>query len=147
MVSKIDTILVKTVQGRSIDAAKAMVAFCPSSLQTAKMMPTAAVRAAIPLINAQEWERYITMPTQQPPPSTTAGPVHWWKSRLADFPSLAPVAIAYLLSPRSAAQAERTFSRLGHIQTDDRLNMCNQTLQGLTFIYLNKQLFAIKAVA
>jgi hypothetical protein len=29
----------------------------------------------------------------------------------------------------SAAQAERTFSRLRHIQTDDRLNMTNETLQ------------------
>ena len=30
------------------------------------------------------------------------------------FPRLAPVAIAYLLTPKSSAQAERTFSLLGH---------------------------------
>lgn len=145
------------------------------------------MKAAIPLINEKEWEHYITLPTQQPPPvkkagdvhfhffifyfiilkaslpsSTTDGRVRWWKSRLADFPSLAPVAIAYLLTPRSAAQAERTFSRLGHnvdrpflfffsntkfcpflIQTSDRLNMVDPTLQGLAFMYLNKGLFQI----
>ena len=38
----------------------------------------------------------------------------WWKSRIADFPNLAPIAIAYLLFPKSSCQAERTFSLLGH---------------------------------
>ena len=36
------------------------------------------------------------------------------KLRMDQFPKLAPVAIAYLLSPQSAAQAERSFSLLGH---------------------------------
>jgi len=31
--------------------------------------------------------------------------------------------IAYLRAPRSSAAAERSFSLLGHIQTDDRLNI------------------------
>ncbi len=49
-----------------------------------------------------------------PPPSTTEGRVQLWKQRIAEFPNLAPVAAAYLEIPRSAAQAERSFSLLGH---------------------------------
>ena len=45
---------------------------------------------------------------QFPPTASTA-------LTLQRFPNLAPVAIGYLLSPRSAGQAERTFSLLGHI--------------------------------
>ena len=59
------------------------------------------------------------------------------------FPKLAPVAIAYLLSPRSAAAAERTFSLLGHIQTPQRLNMQDSTLSALAFCYINKELFEV----
>eukprot|EP00668_Euglena_longa_P023426 GGOE01029271.1.p1 GENE.GGOE01029271.1~~GGOE01029271.1.p1 ORF type:complete len:149 (+),score=9.30 GGOE01029271.1:254-700(+) len=71
-----------------------------------------------------------------PKPTTTAGRVAWWKARLREFPSLAPVAIAHLLAPRSATQAERTFSCLRHIQTDDRLNVTNETLLRGFFVAL-----------
>ena len=70
--------------------------------------------------------------------------MEWWKIRASEFPTLAPVAQAYLSFPRSSAQSERTFSFVGHIQTDDRLNMSNQVLGALTFIYVNKQLFCIE---
>ena len=36
--------------------------------------------------------------------------------RFHQFPRLSPVAIAYLLTPKSAARAERSFSLIGHIQ-------------------------------
>ena len=42
---------------------------------------------------------------------------------------------------RSAAQAERFFSLLGHIQTDDRFNMSDSVLQALSFVYTNKDLY------
>ena len=96
-------------------AAKALVSFDPAHLQTAKVLPTAAMKKAIPLVDEAEWERYIVLPPQQPPPKSTAGRVQWWKQRLSEFPKLAPIAIAYLLTPRSAAQAERSFSLLGHV--------------------------------
>ena len=48
---------------------------------------------------------------------------------VAWVPRLASVAIAYLLTPRSAAQAERTFSLLGHVKGRHSLVMCCQ-LQG-----------------
>lgn len=84
-------------------------------------LPTKYITPVIPLVDAAEWEQYIVQQPQQPPPDTTAGRVQWWKERLGQFPKLAPVAIAYLSAPRSASQAERSFSLLGHIQTDDRL--------------------------
>ena len=64
---------------------------------------------------------------------------------------------AYLSAPCSAAQAERTFSLLDHIQTDDRLsrdlmllsfmmslhtNMSDTVLEALAFVCINKSLFA-----
>lgn len=66
---------------------------------------------------------------QVPSLSSTLGRVNWWKARVAEFPQLAPVAVAYLLTPKSSAQAERTFSLLGHVQTDDRLNMAKHLQQ------------------
>ena len=43
------------------------------------------------------------------------------QNNMKAFPQLASIATAYLSFPRSAAQAERSFSLLGHIQSDDRL--------------------------
>lgn len=143
MIEKINNLFTKTIKAPGIQGAQALVAMCPGSLQTDKMMKTAVIKRLVPLVDEQEWEKYITLPRQLPPPSTTAGRVHWWKQRLAEFPRLAPVAIAYLLSPRSAAQAERTFSLLGHIQTPQRLNMEDTTLRALTFCYVNKELFEV----
>lgn len=56
MKGKINQLLVKTIKGPAIKVAQAMVAFCPSTLQTPKMVSTAAMKAAIPLINEHEWE-------------------------------------------------------------------------------------------
>ena len=114
MIQKINNLLVKTVKASAIKAVQALVAFCPSSLQTAKMVSAAAAAAAIPLVDPSEWDRYLSLPKQDPAPTTTAGRVQWWLSRLTQFPNLAPIAVAYLVTPRSAAQAERTFSLLGH---------------------------------
>ena len=41
------------------------------------------------------------------------------------------------LLPCSSALVERSFSRLGHIQTKDRLNMRDDTFEALTFMYVN----------
>ena len=79
MLEKIDQLLVKTVKATAIKAATAMVAFCPSTSYTGKMVSTTAIKAAVPLVNEREWERSATFPTQQPAPSTTAGRVRWWK--------------------------------------------------------------------
>ena len=170
--NKADKLIVKTIQPRAIKVAQALAAFCPSKLQTNHMVSTNAMQEAVPLVNREEWEHYITLPTQQPAPSSTSGRIDWWKSRLADFPTLAAVAIAYLLTPRSSSQAERSFSLLGHtmtgpfgilkgsssakekcaipsqgpaisIQTDDRLNMLDSTLDALAFVYINKKLFTL----
>ena len=119
----------------------------------------------VPLVDPDEWGKYTALPKQLPAPTTTAARVHWWKARLREFPKLAPVCIAYWLSPKSASQSERSFSHLRHIpvcflplsspmpqvskvsikqavciQTDDRLHMANETLQALAFTYMNKGL-------
>ena len=117
MLLKANKILSTTVKADVIKLAQAMVSFCPANLQTSKVLSTMEMVAAIPLVNALEWEQYLTLPAQRPPPSSTAGRIAWWKARLLAFPTLAPVAIAYLQTPRSSAQSERTFSLLGHIWT------------------------------
>ena len=114
MVAKMNDLLVKTVKAPAIKRAHALVSFDPSRLQTSKMAPSAAIKDAIPLVDTAEYERYVSYPAQQPPLLTTQGQVDWWRSRLSDFPKLAPLAIAFLLTPRSSCQAERTFSLLGH---------------------------------
>ena len=43
-----------------------------------------------------------------------SGYVEWWKTRVGDFPTLAPIAKAFLLTPCSAALPEWVFSLLGH---------------------------------
>lgn len=143
MVSKTDDLLVKTVKGPGVKKAQALASFDPSVLQTSKVSSAPQMKEAIPSVDIAEYEKYLTLPCQVPALTTTQGRVDWWKSRLDLFPKLAPLAIAYLLTPRSAARAERTFSLLGHIQTDDRLNMVNETLQALTFVYINHGLFTI----
>ena len=40
------------------------------------------------MVDAQEWDRYLTLPAQLPP-HTTDGRVFWWKSRMQDFAVLA----------------------------------------------------------
>lgn len=105
LVEKTDNLLGKTIKGSAIEASQCIVAMCPSSLQTSKMRGCEMVKRCIPLVDSAEWERYIVLPAQQPAPTTTEGRVQWWKVRLQDFPTLAPVCIAYLLAPRSAAQA------------------------------------------
>ena len=72
-----------------------------------------------------------------------------------EFPNLAPVAIAYLLAPRSSAAAERPFSLLGHSlvctvtggdkvqMRSDRLGMSDLTLDSSSLVYINKRLYTI----
>lgn len=117
MIEKINGLMTKTIKAQAIRAAQAMAAFCPSMLQTTDMLDTKVMKEAIPMVDTSEWEKYITMPKQEPAPTTTEGRIQWWKQRIASFPKLAPVAISYLLAPKSAAQAERSFSCLGHIRT------------------------------
>lgn len=164
MDAKISNFLTKVVKPQSANVAKAMAALCPGNLQTTKVVTKKEMVAAIPLVNGDEWERYFVLEPQKPAPASTAGRVAWWQSRLDAFPTLAPIAIAYLLTPRSSALAERTFSLLGHkgacicnkgkifehsqmpapdIQTCDRLNMTDATLASLAFVYINKRLFSI----
>ena len=85
-----------------------------SKLQSTSMMKTADVISVMPLVSPDEWEQYIAHMPPLPSPTTTLGRVAWWKQRIGVFPTLAPVAVGYLLTPRSAAQSERTFSLLGH---------------------------------
>jgi hypothetical protein len=87
-ITKLNSILTKTVRGPSIKAAQGFLAMCPSSLQTSKMLGTAAIKAAIPLVDGMEWEQYVTLPAQTPPPSTTAGRIAWWRARQTEFPTL-----------------------------------------------------------
>ena len=138
-----NSVLTKTVKGKAIKAAQCLASMCPSLLQGKSMVGTVDMCSTFPLVPAEEWEKYIILPAQQPPPTTTAGRVEWWKNRLGDFPVLGPLAIAYVQFPRSAARSERTFSLVGHIQTEDRLNMSNPTMQNLAFLYINKQLFSV----
>jgi hypothetical protein len=39
--------------------------------------------------------------------------------------------------PASSAEVEGSFSKLGHIQTKDRLNMRDDTFESLVFLYTN----------
>ena len=127
-------LLSRTIKVPAIEAAKCIVAMCPSSLQTPKMCCSEVVKKFIPLVDATEWDRYTALPAQQPPPTTTAARVHWWRVRMQDFPKLAPVCIAYLLAPRSAAQAERMFSLLGHVS---RCPLCGFHFQRVPGLYPN----------
>lgn len=68
MIVKIDGLICKTIKATAIKTAQAMVALCPSSLQTSKMVPSKRMKEVIPLIDEEEWDRYLTMPAQQPPP-------------------------------------------------------------------------------
>ena len=52
---------------------------------------TSDIKNIIPLVNCAGWDRYLTVPPQVPAPSTTAGRVQWWQTRIADFPKLAPL--------------------------------------------------------
>ena len=90
MIQKIDALIVKTIKGPAVKAANIIAALCPSNLQTPKMVPSAVAKESIPLIDTTEWDRYLTLPAQQPAPSSTAGRVQWWLTRMAEFPKLAP---------------------------------------------------------
>ena len=114
LADKVDKILVKTVRGPAIEALQCIAAMCPSTLQTEKMCTPEAMGKSIPLVDQEEWAKYTALPRQLPPPSSTAARVHWWKVRLAEFPKLAPICIAYLLCPKAAGQCERTFSQMRH---------------------------------
>ena len=50
---KIDNIMARTVKAESKNALKAMVAFDPSHLQTAKMVSRAVMQEAIPAVNLE----------------------------------------------------------------------------------------------
>lgn len=123
LVHKVDALFTKTVKAQAVKCASCLLGFSPASLQTTRMPTTENVRAAMPSVSAEEWEKYITLPAQVPPPSTTLGCVEWWKTRAGDFPTLAPIAKAFLLTPRSAALSERTFSLLGHSQATESVQM------------------------
>ena len=45
----------------------------------------------MPIIDVAEWEKYCTLPIQNPLPTLTSGRVEWWAHRLSEFPSLAPI--------------------------------------------------------
>ena len=55
-----------------------------------------------------------------------------------DFPTLSSIAVFFVRRPRSACHVERTFSLMGHIQTQDRLHMGNNTLRHLAMMCVNK---------
>lgn len=80
MVDKTNNIITKTIKGAGVLAAQAMVAMCPTSLQTEKMLKATEMKRIVPLIDEKEWDKYIVLPAQKPPPSSTAGCVEWWKS-------------------------------------------------------------------
>lgn len=67
---KVDSILTKTVKANAIKAASCILSMCPSTLQTPNMVATDVIKSVVPLIDPLEWERYITLPAQTPPPTT-----------------------------------------------------------------------------
>ena len=83
MINKIDNVLDHTVKDSAKLAAKTIVGLCPGNLQTTKVLKTKMAKKAIPLINEDDWEQYITMPQQVPAPGTTQGRVQWWMNRLS----------------------------------------------------------------
>ena len=62
MIEKADNVLVKTVKGDAIKLAEALLSFCPSNLQTEKMRSAKEIEQTIPLVNLDEWEKYIMLP-------------------------------------------------------------------------------------
>lgn len=62
LVTKVNSLLTKTIKSRGIKGANALVSLCPSTLQTKKMVKTDDMVAIMPLVNASEWERYIALP-------------------------------------------------------------------------------------
>lgn len=79
MVEKTNNLTTKTIKGDGVRTVQAIASLCPGTLQTEKMVTTTEIKKVLPLINAAEWEKYITLPPQKPPPSTTNGRIEWWK--------------------------------------------------------------------
>ena len=83
LVNKITTMMTRTIKERGVRVANALNAFCPGNLQSPKMLNSLDMTSLVPLVPLVEWEHYIALPAQRPPPSTTAGRVEWWKGSLS----------------------------------------------------------------
>eukprot|EP00665_Eupelagonemidae_sp_cell47_P016892 gene16892-biopygen8044 len=95
-------------------------------------------------VNEAEWDRYRKKATKLATlfelPKKASGVLAWWAEACVRdaFPTIAKfVCDVIAMLPCSSALVERSFSRLGHIQTKERLNMRDDTFEALTFLYVN----------
>jgi hypothetical protein len=76
-----------------------------------------------------EFAKYLTAPLTPNPKGQIFDILEWWKLRQKEYPILSMVARDYLGIPASSAFVERVFSRAGHLLSDDRLSMKEDTIR------------------
>lgn len=116
-----DNIFSKVVKPWATEDAKCMRSLCRSALQTSKMCSAQEMKKCISFIDPGQTADFAS--------SAACSSNHRGAHPMVAQQLISPVAIAYLLVPSSAAQAEKEFSLLGHIQTSDRLNMSGNCLE------------------
>ena len=73
-------------------------------------------------------------------PKSASSVIEWWshESVRSAFPTIAMFVLEIIaMLPSSSAEVENSFSKLGHVQTSDRLNMRDDTFESLVFLYTN----------
>ena len=71
--------------------------------KTPKVRGSQVVKRCIPLVDANKWERCSVLPKKQPPTTTTAARVHWWKVRMQDFPTHMRISMRLWVDKSSSA--------------------------------------------
>jgi hypothetical protein len=64
----------------------------------------------------------------------------WWAKDAVKsaFPTIANfILLVIAMVPGSSAEVENSFSKLGRVQTKERLNMRDETFEALVFLYTN----------
>lgn len=80
-------------------------------------------------------EMEITEYLAEPMKEAEDDPLHFWRARQDQFPSLARFAAAVLAVPATSTPAERAFSKGGRITTDNRCSMTIKTLNSLACLH------------
>lgn len=81
-----------------------------------------------------EWSGYQLDDTPQPP---TYNIGNYWSQAETQFPKLAALMKALLCIPHSNAQSERVFSMLKKIRTDQRSDLCKDSINSLLTVKQN----------
>ena len=136
MYNKVDNLYKKTIKNQA-KTQKAIECFNPEASQTPVMLSHSEMSLCSPKIPRTEWGQYIVLPAPSLLPETISARVTWWEAKAADFPILSSIAGFCCPLPSSACHVKGAFSLMGHILTNDCLNMSNETLRHLAGVYVN----------